>query len=490
MAPGYGHSQNGVNVANFRQLQQNAHKKDTGMGYRTPFEWQQETQQQVGLGHAENKQSSTLRATSNMLQNAAAHQVVSDLGTVENALRNKINHTEQLRSALQTALSEVMNEINMCVSLRADMEERLRKVQAKSELNQTRLQVRDSRPSREKTMDSVEKGLLWQQGMMGNFGEKVKRSLTHLDSEINNLDQVRMKLEADLRDKIGAIEVDTAVLGITPDGGADSGVLSRKHDALLKTPHTWERSTEDNVNTARHWLADAARLRKAIRLASHNSRTVEHSTSRELNNTMMSKINATSALKEDLERQLGRVRDEQSRAESQRSSLSNALEAKRGPLQQAKDRFNARKARPVREHVQDDVEAALANEIANLNAITQQLSIKVNLVDKEIAQLDLTASMLEDNIRDKSNALSTDERMVLLDGRINLNTPPPSTVLSGLSGVSNARTQTLQRIQQLEGDLVTARREREGLERNISNIKGVYSGSPTGPLSPTAFRRQ
>jgi hypothetical protein len=44
---------------------------------------------------------------------------------------------------------------------------------------------------------------------------------------------------------------------------------------------------------------------------------------------------------------------------------------------QAKERFAARKARPERELVADDVEAALAREIAHLNAVTSQLSHKV-----------------------------------------------------------------------------------------------------------------
>ena len=125
----------------------------------------------------------------------------------------------------------------------------------------------------------------------------------------------------------------------------------------------------------------------------------------------------------------------------------------------------------------DDVEAALAKEIAHLNAVTSQLSHKVGAahgfppgglrhllsgvpflpsppfchcsflypqfpcpppssprptqlgaVDKEISALDLAAITLEDNIRDKVTALSVDEQMVLLDGRINLSTAPPSSV--------------------------------------------------------------
>jgi tektin-1 len=49
-------------------------------------------------------------------------------------------------------------------------------------------------------------------------------------------------------------------------------------------------------------------------------------------------------------------------------------------------------------------------------------------VDKEINSLDLAAMTLEDNIRDKEAALSVDEQVVMLDGRINLTSPPPSSV--------------------------------------------------------------
>lgn len=53
---------------------------------------------------------------------------------------------------------------------------------------------------------------------------------------------------------------------------------------------------------------------------------------------------------------------------------------------------------------------------------------QLGAVDKEISALDLAAVTLEDNIRDKETALSVDEQMVLLDGRINLSTAPPSSI--------------------------------------------------------------
>jgi hypothetical protein len=49
-------------------------------------------------------------------------------------------------------------------------------------------------------------------------------------------------------------------------------------------------------------------------------------------------------------------------------------------------------------------------------------------VDKTLSNLDLAAFTLEDNIADKDTTLSMEERMALLDGRINLTTAPPSSV--------------------------------------------------------------
>eukprot|EP00798_Chlamydomonas_sp_ICE-L_P014920 gene14920-20973_t len=271
------------------------------------------------------------------------------------------------------------------------------------------------------------------------------------------------------------MHVDSAVLNINQEGGAAAAIFSKKYDSALKTPQTWEKSTEDNVKLARHWLSDSVRLRKAVKYAIHNSRDVEHQVSRELNSHMMEKLQTSSLLKADLEMKLGHVRDEQARAISTRANLSDALAAKRGPLQQAKERLAARKARPEREHVLDSVESALANEIANLNTITKQLHVKVQAMDKEIARLDGAASMLEDNIRDKSVAINTDQQMVLLDGRVGLTQAPPLSIFTSASNASGPRTQTMRRIQELEQQLKFARREREGMEKTVVELRGIYN---------------
>lgn len=49
-------------------------------------------------------------------------------------------------------------------------------------------------------------------------------------------------------------------------------------------------------------------------------------------------------------------------------------------------------------------------------------------VDKTIDALDLSMLRLEDNIRDKESTLVLEEKVALLDGRVSVNQPPPSSI--------------------------------------------------------------
>lgn len=66
-----------------------------------------------------------------------------------------------------------------------------------------RTQVRDARPTRERTMDEVEKRLLHQQALISTFIEKVKRAIGHVDKEVCQLESVKARLAADHKDKVG-----------------------------------------------------------------------------------------------------------------------------------------------------------------------------------------------------------------------------------------------------------------------------------------------
>lgn len=102
----------------------------------------------------------------------------------------------------------------------------------------------------------------------------------------------------------------------------------------------------------------------------------------------------------------------------------------RYPLQQLEERLALRSGRPATEAVEDEVQAALAAEAAQLNAVSTQLNARLGAAGQQIAQLNSVSAALLQHIADKERALSLEEKVALMDGRKIAAVPPSPTVLS------------------------------------------------------------
>ena len=60
---------------------------------------------------------------------------------MEQALRSKLAQTESLKAQLEVAVADVQTEMSACLALRGSLEDRLRRVLQKQDLNQGRLGV-------------------------------------------------------------------------------------------------------------------------------------------------------------------------------------------------------------------------------------------------------------------------------------------------------------------------------------------------------------
>lgn len=102
----------------------------------------------------------------------------------------------------------------------------------------------------------------------------------------------------------------------------------------------------------------------------------------------------------------------------------------RVPLQQLEARLAIRANRPAMESVEDEVQAALAAEAAQLKAVSTQLHARVDAAGQQIAHLNSVSVALLQHIADKETALSLEEKVALMDGRKIVAVPPSPTVLS------------------------------------------------------------
>lgn len=118
--------------------------------------------------------------------------------------------------------------------------------------------------------------------------------------------------------------------------------------------------------------------------------------------------------------------------------LSVCLLLCRAPIQQLEARLALRSGRPAAETVEDEVQAALAAEAAQLKGVSSQLHERVNAAGQQIAQLNSVSVALLQHIADKQTAMSLEERVALMDGRKLVAVPPSPTVLSVSTASSSA----------------------------------------------------
>lgn len=470
----YGHDRRGVNVQNLRSLGDSPTKRLPG-GYRAPHDWKKETLDHINQGNQEAQLSTTLRLTSKALELDAYEQASRDISVVDAAIQSKIGKTQNLKSALETAMVDTQAEINQLIRLRSELDVQMGNTDHKLAVNEQRMKVRSERPHRELTNDEVQKKLVSQQGVLMAIAERALRGQQLIDIDVKRLQQCLRQLEADLQDKALSVRIDEEVAGIPPRGSADltGGSLAKRTTCY---PHAWQKSTEDNIQRAYHWIADGQRLRKAIALTIKETQHTEKDLRHSLNSSMLFKMQETARLRKDLDAQLAKLASEKAKAEEQRSSLIKSLEDKKGPLNQAKQRYMLRNTRPTRERVNDEVEIALTQELNHLKAMSTKLTEKINAIDSEVAQLSANANSLQANIADKDASLKLDEHCIMLDGRPSLSRPPESVASlqmsdAGRSRASSARSSTLAKIAELEAELATAKKERMNMESTLANMR-------------------
>merc|ERR1719183_941773 len=140
------------------------------------------------------------------------------------------------------------------------------------------------------------------------------------------------------------------------------------------------------------------------------------------------------------------------------------MDDKREPIALARERYQMRKKRPTRELVHDEVEDALTQEFHDLQVIVSNLEQKMKQVDREIAGLLTTLQQLEANITDKNSALGLDMKCIEMRAA-------GSVASTNASRASSSMLALQQKIDNMESQLVDARKSRMMMEQQLGQLK-------------------
>ena len=273
--------------------------KRAGMGgFRPPFDWRNESETQVKLANTIQGVSTNVRSQSTAMQDNYASQTDKAQESVQAALRSKLNKTTGLKNLLGNTIANTDNELTSLLSTRGKLEKLKKRKQELLDINEKRLDVRTERPEREMTNDEVQANLRAQNRLLKLSIEKLDSCLSNTDADIENLNNVRSRLNADFADKNAAIDLDTRVMELEKaELSAEEANLQRKD---LTHPHNWQHNTEYEVDMAGKKHAEAHRLRATIGSVVDQSRQAEKAAENRLCAALKEKLATTDAIRADL----------------------------------------------------------------------------------------------------------------------------------------------------------------------------------------------
>lgn len=436
-------------------------------GFRPTFDWESESREEVKMGATMKNMSATLRKQSQEVEAFAYTKAKASEDRVNSALKSHMGKLTLVKDALENEVDRTDITVTKLDINRERTLKQLTKQKMALDLNQRRLQVRETRPGREKTHDEVQARLIAQQRAIQSNIDKLTRCVSTNAKDTDSLRCDRAGLAADLMDKTAALDVDTELYDTTKSTERLHAVT---HKPSTTYPHQWLGSSESEMRRVRTKQNDAQRLRGAIGTVINETKTTSREIDSQLRSALRSKIASTEKLMRSLEAELAAVNGELAAADTRRQQLEQALEDKQEPLALGRQRYEMRHARPDREKVADEVEGALASEFNDLNYVCSQLEKKIALVKGEIARLTAHAASLQANINDKAGALVADRAVLHLDDNIDTVSEAATSIYahSAVSRASGAsRADAMDRIAKLEAELDSVRAGRMKMEEKL-----------------------
>jgi tektin-2 len=226
-------------------------------------------------------------------------------------------------------------------------------------------------------------------------------------------EEVREKVDLDLRDKNDALDIDIRQLDLTEN----SAGISHKPDATRipkgsTQPETWYQFSENNKMLAEQVMRESQRLREAIfhsiEQTSNDLRVQQDTTNFDFRKRHYEMKRA----KEELEYQMKTTKQEIEEQVNNVKEMELAIQRKENPLKLAETRLENRTNRPHVELCTDAPMEGLSQEVQTLRDTIHKLTVKLDHSRETLTELEAHLHKLEEDHKNKCLALALDTQCV------------------------------------------------------------------------------
>ncbi|GAB0095295.1 Tektin [Sergentomyia squamirostris] len=375
----------------------------------TPSEWINSCISTYAEADVNRHHSERLRSEALRLMRETDEKTAQSQREAGRRIGERITDVTFWRNELNTELEKLIAESAILAETKKSVQKALEDTGPPLNVAQECLYHREGRMSIEKVHDHVEKSLLVEIDNLRASQEKLKALHDKICKQLSDCRSAQFALEDDLAHKESTLGIDTVChqlsnssRGINYYGGIE------KYDPTISTVETWASASSHRINRSQTERGKSSQLRSDSEAMMNAVSTAVWDCWSNSNNSLNKRAAEMMEAKNRVQLHLHKTQQEIFDIEKNIELLRKAVQDKSNPLKVAQTRLEARSHRNGLEICKDMAHVRLVQEVCEIQDSVSNLHRKLQDAEMQHQQLLKTKANLENDLKNKTNALFID----------------------------------------------------------------------------------
>jgi len=376
----------------------------------THEEWTTSNLTKYANSDVERQQAERLIAESDRLKNETAKRTEKTQADVNKKLEQRLTDIRYWKKELDDKLEGLVKEIDNLEAFRKRVDKALQATDEPLHIARMCLANREKRVGIDLVHDDVQKQLLKEVESIEGVQALLKRTLEQSAEQIRLNRKAKFQLEKDLKDKLGAQDIDEYCENLKNNHAAihfNDGAAVIEPNSV--SPEQWQDFSNDNILYAERERMNSVDLRSSIdgllQQTCNDVRKQVDETNVALERRVWECQDAKGKLEDNLAKVVAQIQAQQENI----ATLELAIKAKEDPMKVAQTRLETRQHRPGVELCRDQVQYRLIEEVHEISGSVAELQARLRDANSSLKGLVRTQLELEEDIAVKANTLFIDE---------------------------------------------------------------------------------
>uniref|UniRef100_A0AAG5DAC8 Tektin n=1 Tax=Anopheles atroparvus TaxID=41427 RepID=A0AAG5DAC8_ANOAO len=382
-------------------------------------DWHSRLNQLKNVAYTQRSDAFELRHSARNLRNETRIETHWDTYHNNDKLSDRAAELDRWRETMRIMLKRVVDEIQALKEEKANTERELDAHITPLTVVTECISMRDCRLGSELTYDDGDTELKNELCIVENNQRLLRDQNQAAWEQLNRLQEVKFKLELDLNDKDEAQAIDSHQLQVDKHCG----------DVTFKTDPTrvprdsctygnWLEYCEELVALAENALSDSFSIRESLFATREKARNILRAQQDRTAHTLRKRIFETQRARNELEYQLGKMKEEMDKCLLEIETLERAYDDKTEALKVVETRLENRAQRSGMELCIDESYHGLCDEVQKLRDTIKILREKIDATKTTYNGLRDHANKIDQDLQNKQHSLMTDIRALDLRGRL------------------------------------------------------------------------